>query len=125
MCAFLGPSLRPLDLEFMKHLSKVVNIVPVIAKADTMTLDEKSEFKQRVGLPFPSLSLLAPALCPSHLLTFVGPPLLPRPQAALPTSAPTQTHRLGPEVSAGPPEVMPQFWPPVLVLEAHWTQASL
>ncbi|XP_058937035.1 neuronal-specific septin-3 isoform X2 [Kogia breviceps] len=43
-----GHSLRPLDLEFMKHLSKVVNIVPVIAKADTMTLEEKSEFKQRV-----------------------------------------------------------------------------
>ncbi|XP_058529634.1 neuronal-specific septin-3 isoform X2 [Ochotona princeps] len=43
-----GHSLRPLDLEFMKHLSKVVNIIPVIAKADTMTLDEKSEFKQRV-----------------------------------------------------------------------------
>ncbi|XP_012590564.1 PREDICTED: uncharacterized protein LOC101628058 [Condylura cristata] len=40
--------LRPLDLEFMKHLSKVVNIIPVIAKADTMTLEEKSEFKQRV-----------------------------------------------------------------------------
>lgn len=45
----LGPSLRPLDLEFMKHLSKVVNIIPVIAKADTMTLEEKSEFKQRVS----------------------------------------------------------------------------
>ncbi|XP_004463520.2 neuronal-specific septin-3 isoform X1 [Dasypus novemcinctus] len=43
-----GHSLRPLDLEFMKHLSKVVNIIPVIAKADTMTLEEKSEFKQRV-----------------------------------------------------------------------------
>ncbi|XP_078496673.1 neuronal-specific septin-3 isoform X2 [Lissotriton helveticus] len=43
-----GHSLRPLDLEFMKHLSKVVNIIPVIAKADTMTLEEKMEFKQRV-----------------------------------------------------------------------------
>ncbi|XP_072452398.1 neuronal-specific septin-3 isoform X5 [Notamacropus eugenii] len=43
-----GHSLRPLDLEFMKHLSKVVNIVPIIAKADTMTLEEKTEFKQRV-----------------------------------------------------------------------------
>ncbi|NXX32480.1 SEPT3 protein, partial [Nicator chloris] len=43
-----GHSLRPLDLEFMKHLSKVVNIIPVIAKADTMTLEEKTEFKQRV-----------------------------------------------------------------------------
>ncbi|XP_063796414.1 neuronal-specific septin-3 isoform X5 [Pseudophryne corroboree] len=40
--------LRPLDLEFMKHLSKVVNIIPVIAKADTMTVEEKIEFKQRV-----------------------------------------------------------------------------
>ena len=47
----MGPSLRPLDLEFMKHLSKVVNIIPVIAKADTMTLEEKSEFKQRVRRP--------------------------------------------------------------------------
>uniref|UniRef100_H0VYQ2 Septin-type G domain-containing protein n=1 Tax=Cavia porcellus TaxID=10141 RepID=H0VYQ2_CAVPO len=43
-----GHSLQPLDLEFMKHLSKVVNIILVIAKADTMTLEEKSEFKQRV-----------------------------------------------------------------------------
>ncbi|XP_077195457.1 neuronal-specific septin-3 isoform X3 [Paroedura picta] len=43
-----GHSLRPLDLEFMKHLSKVVNIIPVIAKADTMTMEEKIEFKQRV-----------------------------------------------------------------------------
>uniref|UniRef100_A0A8B9PZ54 Septin 3 n=2 Tax=Palaeognathae TaxID=8783 RepID=A0A8B9PZ54_APTOW len=47
-----GHSLRPLDLEFMKHLSKVVNIIPVIAKADTMTLEEKTEFKQRESMPF-------------------------------------------------------------------------
>lgn len=37
-------------MEFMKHLSKVVNIIPVIAKADTMTLEEKIEFKQRVSI---------------------------------------------------------------------------
>ncbi|XP_043931278.1 neuronal-specific septin-3 isoform X1 [Protopterus annectens] len=43
-----GHSLRPLDIEFMKHLNKVVNIIPVIAKADTMTPEEKIEFKQRV-----------------------------------------------------------------------------
>lgn len=43
-------SLRPLDIEFMKRLSKVVNIVPVIAKADTLTLEERVYFKQRVGL---------------------------------------------------------------------------
>uniref|UniRef100_A0A9L0JRG8 Septin 9 n=1 Tax=Equus asinus TaxID=9793 RepID=A0A9L0JRG8_EQUAS len=43
-----GHSLRPLDIEFMKRLSKVVNIVPVIAKADTLTLDERVYFKQRI-----------------------------------------------------------------------------
>uniref|UniRef100_A0AAY5KAA7 Neuronal-specific septin-3 n=3 Tax=Esox lucius TaxID=8010 RepID=A0AAY5KAA7_ESOLU len=43
-----GHSLRQLDIEFMKHLSRMVNIVPVIAKSDTMTPDEKNEFKQRV-----------------------------------------------------------------------------
>ncbi|KAJ1130359.1 hypothetical protein NDU88_008712 [Pleurodeles waltl] len=43
-----GHSLRPLDIEFMRRLSKVVNIVPVIAKADTLTLDERDYFKQRI-----------------------------------------------------------------------------
>lgn len=38
----------------MKHLSKVVNIIPVIAKADTMTLEEKTEFKQRVSISSPA-----------------------------------------------------------------------
>ena len=45
----LCSSLRPLDIEFMKRLSKVVIIVPVIAKADTLTLEERVYFKQRVG----------------------------------------------------------------------------
>ncbi|XP_069066766.1 uncharacterized protein [Pleurodeles waltl] len=43
-----GHWLRPLDVEFMKRLGKVVNVVPVIAKADTMTLDEREEFKERI-----------------------------------------------------------------------------
>ncbi|NXP74885.1 SEP12 protein, partial [Ramphastos sulfuratus] len=43
-----GHWLRPLDLEFMRRLSKIVNVVPVIAKADTLTLEERAEFKQRV-----------------------------------------------------------------------------
>ncbi|KAK2533468.1 Sept12 [Columba guinea] len=43
-----GHWLRPLDLEFMRRLSKIVNVVPVIAKADTLTLDERAEFKQRI-----------------------------------------------------------------------------
>lgn len=74
----LGPSLRPLDLEFMKHLSKVVNIIPVIAKADTMTLEEKSEFKQRVRRPLllflsPPFPFLWSKPCP--LLDYYTPPL--------------------------------------------------
>ncbi|KAM9818755.1 neuronal-specific septin-3 isoform X5 [Syngnathus typhle] len=43
-----GHSLRQLDVEFMKRLSHSVNIIPVIAKADTMTPEERQEFKQRV-----------------------------------------------------------------------------
>ncbi|XP_077425862.1 neuronal-specific septin-3 isoform X2 [Vanacampus margaritifer] len=43
-----GHSLRQLDVEFMKRLSHSVNIIPVIAKADTMTPEERHEFKQRV-----------------------------------------------------------------------------
>ena len=42
-------SLRPLDVEFMKRLHNCVNIVPVIAKADTLTIEERDAFKQRVG----------------------------------------------------------------------------
>ncbi|XP_012990838.1 septin 9b isoform X3 [Esox lucius] len=43
-----GHCLRPLDVEFMRRLSKVVNIVPVIAKADTLTLEERDSFKQTI-----------------------------------------------------------------------------
>lgn len=63
-CTLFHSSLRPLDIEFMKRLSKVVNIVPVIAKADTLTLEERLYFKQRVGLhrpwPRPRPSALGP-----------------------------------------------------------------
>ncbi|XP_077936385.1 septin 9b isoform X5 [Gasterosteus aculeatus] len=44
-----GHCLRPLDVEFMRRLSKVVNIVPVIAKADTLTLEERDDFKETCG----------------------------------------------------------------------------
>ncbi|KAK6481831.1 neuronal-specific septin-3 isoform X2 [Huso huso] len=43
-----GHCLRPLDLEFMKRLGKVVSVVPVIAKSDTLTLDERQRFKERI-----------------------------------------------------------------------------
>ncbi|XP_032900523.1 septin-9 isoform X1 [Amblyraja radiata] len=43
-----GHSLRTLDIEFMRRLSKVVNIVAVIAKADTLTLEERDFFKEKI-----------------------------------------------------------------------------
>ncbi|XP_075686870.1 septin-12 isoform X2 [Rhinoderma darwinii] len=43
-----GHWLRPLDLEFMKRLGRIVNVVPIIAKADTLTLEEREEFKKRI-----------------------------------------------------------------------------
>ena len=42
-------SLKPLDIEFMKRLHDKVNIIPLIAKSDTMTQDECREFKKTVN----------------------------------------------------------------------------
>lgn len=36
----------------MRRLHTKVNLIPIIAKADTLTDDEVAEFKQRVGVPF-------------------------------------------------------------------------
>lgn len=44
-----GHSLKPLDIEFMRRLHTKVNLIPVIAKADTLTDDEISRFKKRVS----------------------------------------------------------------------------
>lgn len=43
-----GHGLRPLDVKFMKELDRRVNIVPVIAKADTLTRPELIRLKRRV-----------------------------------------------------------------------------
>ncbi|XP_043666167.1 septin-7 isoform X3 [Vespula pensylvanica] len=48
---FIAPSghdLTPLDVEFMQRLHDKVNIIPVIAKADTMTPDERAYFKKKI-----------------------------------------------------------------------------
>jgi len=45
-----GHSLKPLDIEVMRRLHNKVNLIPVIAKADTMTDDEIMTFKQRVSI---------------------------------------------------------------------------
>ncbi|PRD28754.1 UNVERIFIED_CONTAM: Septin-7 [Trichonephila clavipes] len=52
---FIAPSghgLKPLDVEFMKRLHDKVNIIPVLAKADTMTPEECAVFKRTDRVPF-------------------------------------------------------------------------
>ncbi|KNE55501.1 hypothetical protein AMAG_01389 [Allomyces macrogynus ATCC 38327] len=43
-----GHSLRQLDIEFMRRLAPRVNLIPVIAKSDTLTDEEVAAFKQRI-----------------------------------------------------------------------------
>ncbi|KAJ3297383.1 hypothetical protein HK104_000554 [Borealophlyctis nickersoniae] len=43
-----GHSLRPLDIEVMKQLGSRVNLIPVIAKADTLTPADIQTFKDRI-----------------------------------------------------------------------------
>ncbi|XP_060559484.1 septin-7-like isoform X3 [Ruditapes philippinarum] len=43
-----GHGLKPLDVEFMRRLHDKVNIIPLIAKADTQTPDECREFKKTI-----------------------------------------------------------------------------
>lgn len=45
----LTSRLKPLDVAFMKAIHNKVNIVPVIAKADTLTLKERERLKKRVS----------------------------------------------------------------------------
>ena len=40
--------LKPIDVSFMKTIHNKVNIVPVIAKADTLTKGEVVSLKQKV-----------------------------------------------------------------------------
>ncbi|WFD32217.1 Septin spn4 [Malassezia sp. CBS 17886] len=43
-----GHSLKPLDIEVMKRLSQRVNLIPVVAKADTMLPGDLAIFKERI-----------------------------------------------------------------------------
>uniref|UniRef100_A0A7N6BRR2 Septin n=1 Tax=Anabas testudineus TaxID=64144 RepID=A0A7N6BRR2_ANATE len=48
---FIAPSghgLKPLDIEFMKRLHEKVNVIPMIAKADTLTPEECQQFKKQI-----------------------------------------------------------------------------
>ena len=43
-----GHTLRPLDIEVMKRLGSRVNLIPVIAKADTLSPSDLAKFKERI-----------------------------------------------------------------------------
>ncbi|KAL8700043.1 MAG: hypothetical protein Q9201_005666 [Fulgogasparrea decipioides] len=43
-----GHTLKPLDIEVMKRLSSRVNLIPVIAKADTLSPADLARFKHRI-----------------------------------------------------------------------------
>jgi len=45
-------SLKPLDVAFMRAIHHKVNIVPVIAKADTLTKTELAKLKHTVSLSY-------------------------------------------------------------------------
>lgn len=47
-------SLKQIDIEFMRRLHTRVNLIPIIAKADTLTDEEITDFKARVHHPHPS-----------------------------------------------------------------------
>ncbi|KAL4241713.1 TRAFAC class TrmE-Era-EngA-EngB-Septin-like GTPase superfamily protein [Abortiporus biennis] len=43
-----GHSLKPIDIEFMRQLHTKVNLIPIIAKSDTLTDEEVADFKARI-----------------------------------------------------------------------------
>ncbi|MCJ1311698.1 cell division control protein [Agyrium rufum] len=47
-----GHALKPIDIVVLKKLSDVVNVVPVIAKSDSLTLEERAAFKERIREEF-------------------------------------------------------------------------
>jgi len=43
-----GHGLKPIDVEFMRRLHDKVNIIPLVAKADTLTPEERDQFKKEI-----------------------------------------------------------------------------
>ncbi|EPZ34591.1 cell division/GTP binding protein [Rozella allomycis CSF55] len=43
-----GHSLKPIDIIAMKNISEHANVVPIIAKSDHLTSEERESFKQRI-----------------------------------------------------------------------------
>jgi len=47
-----GHSLKPIDIIVLKKLSDICNVIPVIAKADSLTIEERIAFKKRIKEEF-------------------------------------------------------------------------
>lgn len=62
-----GHSLKPLDIEFMKRLHTKVNLIPVIAKSDTLTEEEIVIFKERIlnDIAYNNIQIFRPEVDPS------------------------------------------------------------
>lgn len=43
-----GHALKPLDIVVMKKIGEIANVIPVIAKSDSLTLEERADFKRRI-----------------------------------------------------------------------------
>lgn len=67
-----GHSLKPLDIEVMRRLHTKVNLIPVIAKADTLTDEEILAFKQRVRITTSSIFFSLCKLTSYKILTDIG-----------------------------------------------------
>ena len=49
LLCYVYPRLKPLDIAFMRAIHHKVNIVPIIAKSDTITKDELIHLKHAVS----------------------------------------------------------------------------
>lgn len=59
---FISPhQLKPRDLKFMSSISKVVPVIPVIAKADSMTPEERQKFRDHINKSLNSPAVLGTA----------------------------------------------------------------
>jgi septin 3/9/12 len=41
--------LKAIDVIVLKRLVEITNVIPVIAKSDSLTIEERAAFKQRVS----------------------------------------------------------------------------
>lgn len=71
VCLYFIPPhrLKELDLLYMKRLSEHVALIPVIAKADTMTESELYDFKQHILMKYVVLGMCHKYLVHSVLCT--------------------------------------------------------